>query len=362
MTYHPFALIPEGQLESLNALQDEYARDTDEGKISLMAGVYRTELGQPFVLPAVKAARQRLCDDPLWNHEYPASHLGSERFRRLSEALFFGENSLPLREGRIASMQCLGASGACHMGAVFVHGHYAPFHDGEPADVYIPEQTWVNHGNVFRHAGWQTRSLPWYSPGRAALDMEALVEAIDGLPPRSVIVLQTAGNNPTGCDPCPSQWRALAEVFARGGHLAFLDAAYPGFVTGDVEADCAPIRVFAAANVPVVLAATFGKSMGLYGERVGLLAVTLPGRDAARRAEDHMKLLARAETGAQPAFGAAVAEMILSDPGLRGSWRDSLGRMAAELRRRRTLLRAELEALGTPGRWDGITRQVGMFL
>ncbi|KAG6013922.1 hypothetical protein E4U43_007045 [Claviceps pusilla] len=362
MAYHPFEHVPAGQLESLIALQDEYAKDTDTRKISLMAGVYRTGMGHPFVLPAVKAARKRLVDDPLWNHEYPASHLGSQRFRRLSEALFFGEDSVSVQGGRLASMQCLGASGACHMGAVFVSRHYAPFRNGERGKIYIPEQTWVNHSNVFRHVGLETHLLPWYSPSLASLDMDALIKAIDTLPARSVIVLQTAGNNPTGCDPSLSQWRALAEVFARREHLAFLDAAYPGFVTGDVELDCEPIRIFAAANIPIVLAATFGKSFGLYGERVGILTVTLPSKEATRKVEDHMKLLARAETGAQPAFGAAIVEMILSDPELRRSWQDSVCNMAAELQQRRSLLKAELVALGTPGRWDNVTKQVGMFL
>ncbi|KAG6009347.1 hypothetical protein E4U21_002655 [Claviceps maximensis] len=359
--YHPFGLIPDGKLENLNSLRDEYVEDTDDRKISLMAGVYRTELGHPFILPSVKAARQKLFDDPLWNHEYPSSHLGSERFRHLSETLFFGKNSPTVKEGRVASMQCLGASGACHMGAVFLDRHYEPFRDGECRKVYIPEQTWVNHANVFRYVGFEVHFLPWYSPALASLDMDVLVKAIDALPPRSVIILQTAGNNPTGCDPSPSGWRTLGEVFARHQHLAFLDAAYPGFVTGDVELDCEPIRILAAANVPIVLAATFGKSFGLYGERVGILSVTLPSRDVAGRAEDHMKLQARAETGAQPAFGAAIVEIILADPELRRSWQDSVGHMAAELQRRRALLKAELVALGTPGRWNSITEQVGMF-
>lgn len=220
----------------------------------------------------------------------------------------------------------------------------------------------MNHANVFNHVGLETELLPWYSSALASLDIDALMESIESLPPRSVIVLQTAGNNPTGCDPSKSQWRAVAEVFARRHHLAFLDAAYPGFVTGDVELDCEPIRIFAEANVPIVLAATFGKSFGLYGERVGILTITSPSKGVAGRVEDHMKLLARAETGAQPAFGAAIVEIILSDSELRRTWQDSVRQMAAELQKRRALLKAELVTLQTPGRWDIITEQVGMFL
>lgn len=176
-----------------------------------------------------------------------------------------------------------------------------------------------------------------------------------------MVVLQTAGHNPTGCDPTTAQWRLVAAALARGGHTAFLDAAYPGFATGDVARDCEPVRLCAAAAVPLLLAATFGKACGLYGERVGLLAVVLPRPDLARRAEAHLRLLARAETGAQPAFGAALVEAVLGDPALRRVWEADVRAMAATLVRRRQMLRDALERLGTPGDWRVITAQVGMF-
>lgn len=232
----------------------------------------------------------------------------------------------------------------------------------EISEANIWELVIVNHSNVFCHVGLETELLPWYNSAQASLDMDGLTTAIEFLPPRSVVVLQIAGNNPTGCDPSQSQWQALAQVFARHDHLAFFDAAYPGFVTGDVELDCEPIRVFAKTNIPIILAATFGKSFGLYGERVGILSITLPSRAVAGRMEDQMKLMARAETGAQPAFGASIVEIILSDSVLRGEWQSSMRQMAADLQRRRAALKAELVALGTPGDWDTITKQAGMFL
>ena len=68
-----------------------------------------------------------------------------------------------------------------------------------------------------------------------------------------------------------------------------------------------------------MVAATFGKAFGLYGERVGVLCITSPGRDVATRIERQMNFLARVETGSQPAFGAAIVEMILSSPELKRS-------------------------------------------
>ncbi|KJZ77311.1 hypothetical protein HIM_03035 [Hirsutella minnesotensis 3608] len=362
MASHPFANLPQGEIESLFSILAQYRNDPSPEKVNLMTGVYTTEHGQPFVLPAVKMARQKLFEDPAWNHEYPPSQLGRKEYRDLSSALFFGKDSLLLRDGLISSMQCLGATGACHMGAVFLKLHYEPFRDSPPGKVYIPSETWVNHRRVFHHVGLETGSLPWYNHATASLDIDALEAAIDLLPEKSVIVLQTAGNNPTGCDPSASQWRRLAAAFARHGHFAFLDASYPGFVTGDVEKDCEPIRLFAEANIPLLLAATYGKAFGLYGERVGILSITSSSRDLATRIERQMSLLARAETGSQPAFGAAIVTMILSDSELKRTWEGNLKEMVAQLVSRRDLLRKELAARSTLRNWDVVARQAGMFL
>ena len=39
-------------------------------------------------------------------------------------------------------MQALGASGACHMGALFLKLHYGPWKAGAPKRVYIPAEIW----------------------------------------------------------------------------------------------------------------------------------------------------------------------------------------------------------------------------
>lgn len=74
-----------------------------------------------------------------------------------------------------------------------------------------------------------------------------------------------------------------------------------------------------------------------------------------------MKLLARAETGAMPAFGAKIVEMVLLDRGLREVWEEDIRGMAGELRRRRRRLRGLLEGMGTPGEWGFLEEQRGVF-
>lgn len=197
-----------------------------------------------------------------------------------------------------------------------------------------------------------------------AIGFTGFASAIAALPPCSVIVLQVCAQSPTGCDPTIAQWRELAAIFAERSHFAFFDAAYPGFVSGNAFVDVECVRIFADAGVNLLIAATYGKAFGLYGERVGILMVTCPDSRVGARIEGQMKLLARMETGAQPAFGARIVEMILKDDllgELRRLWDEDLKEMAAQLRSRRVKLRRLLEKLETPGQWDHVTDQVGMF-
>jgi aspartate aminotransferase len=182
------------------------------------------------------------------------------------------------------------------------------------------------------------------------------------IPSQSIIVLQVCGNNPTGCDPSVEAWSLLAQTFQTKQHFAFLDLSYPGFLSGNVEEDCMPIRLFVEAGIPLMLAVTYGKAFGLYGERVGHLCLPLPSAQAAVRAEQQMKLLARAETGAQPRFGAKLVANILENPHLKTAWEEDLRGMAKDLAERRDSLQKELIRHNSEGDWGFVTKQTGMFL
>jgi aspartate aminotransferase len=49
--------------------------------------------------------------------------------------------------------------------------------------------------------------------------------------------------------------------------------AYQGFASGDVDADAFALRQFVADGHNVVLAQSYAKNMGLYGERAGAFTV-----------------------------------------------------------------------------------------
>ncbi|KAM9922602.1 hypothetical protein OXX80_011821, partial [Metschnikowia pulcherrima] len=117
---------------------------------------------------------------------------------------------------------------------------------------------------------------------------------------------------------------------------------------------------------PVLICQSFAKNVGMYGERVGALHVVLPEEgettQALKRAvKSQLNKLTRSEISNPPAYGAKVVATILTDDSLRAQWEQDLVTMSSRIIKMRNELKAKLVALGTPGTWDHITSQSGMF-
>ncbi|KUM62531.1 hypothetical protein ACN42_g4587 [Penicillium freii] len=359
---HPFHNMPDaGYTESVYQLLAEYRQDDTPQKTDLMVGVFKTDEETVYTPSSVIEARKRLFENPEWHHGYRSSQIGTAGYLQASIDLFFGKDSELVRNGRIAATQALGASGACHMAAIMLKDHYHPNTSAARPMVYIPRESWSNHANVFEHVGLQVDYLPYFDAAICDLNFSLFHSAVDKLPEHSVIVLQTSGQNPTGCDPTREEWLQLAMTCVARGHLVLFDAAYYGMATGCVRQDTEGIRICAEAGVPVMVAATYSKSFGLYSERVGFLSITAPDREIGRRVEMQLRLITRYEAGGFPAFGSSVVELVLSDPHLLLQWENDTRWMASELQNRRKRLRARLEELRIPGDWSYITQQRGMF-
>lgn len=143
-------------------------------------------------------------------------------------------------------------------------------------------------------------------------------------------------HNPTGIDPTPEQWQQIADLCKAKGHMPFFDVAYQGFATGEVDCmhpannsppfaycgaandilqllvligldrrcshlghppcswhklspcraalccaagdldkDAFAPRLFVKSGLEVMVAQSYSKNLGLYGERVGALNVVL---------------------------------------------------------------------------------------
>ena len=77
-----------------------------------------------------------------------------------------------------------------------------------------------------------------------------------------------------------------------------MDCAYQGFASGDAEKDAFAIRLFVEEGHSLLLAQSFAKNFGLYGERVGSLSLV---RAAATTETQGRRSRARPVSGCRPA-------------------------------------------------------------
>ncbi|CED82622.1 aspartate aminotransferase [Phaffia rhodozyma] len=358
MTANVFSEISYAAPDPIFALTAGYKADPSPNKINLGVGAYRDDTGKPWVLPVVKKAAALIEADGEIDHEYlPIA--GLPDFVAGAAKLILGENSPAIAEGRVASTQTISGTGANHLGALFLHKFY-PF-PSSGKKIYVSNPTWANHNSIFSLIGFEPVPYPYYDPKTIGLDFPGFKGSLEQAEEGSVFLVHACAHNPTGVDPTAEQWEELVEVILAKKHFIFLDSAYQGFASGDLEKDATAVRMMVDRGVPLLICQSFAKNAGLYGERVGALHIVPGSKESATKIQSQVALLQRAEISSPPAWGARVMALILGSPQLFAEWKVQIKQMADRIIEMRQQLRAELERLGTPGKWNHITDQIGMF-
>ncbi|ANB11689.1 aspartate transaminase AAT2 [Sugiyamaella lignohabitans] len=101
--------------------------------------------------------------------------------------------------------------------------------------------------------------------------------------------------------------------------------------------------------------------MGLYGERSGALHVVVNDETSRKAIVSQLELVERSEISNPPAYGSRIVARILNDPVLYQEWVKDLKAMSYRIIDMRKELKDRLVAAGTPGNWDHIVNQIGMF-
>lgn len=226
--------------------------------------------------------------------------------------------------------------------------------------VYMPNPTWGNHIPLFKRCNFQVKQYRYYDPKTCGLDFQGALEDISSIPEGSVILLHACAHNPTGVDPRPEQWTEIEKVVRERNLFPFLDMAYQGFATGDIDRDASAVRLFAGSG-PMCLAQSFAKNMGLYGERVGAFSLICSSAEEQARCMSQIKILIRPLYSNPAVNGARIANLILSDPQLRAQWLKDVKGMADRIITMRSRLRSGLKREGSTHDWKHITEQIGMF-
>jgi len=333
-----------------------YNADSDPDKLDLGVGAYRTEEKQPLVLPVVRKVEKMIAQNEKLNKEYlPIDGLAD--FRSASIRLLLGADSPAIAEKRVAVTQALSGTGGLRLGAEFMKRFFPA---GTP--VYISVPTWGNHPNIFVDAGvTDVRNYHYYKAETRGLDYEGFLADLRAAPKGALILLHTCAHNPTGVDPTIEQWNGILDVIQEKELFPFFDTAYQGFATGDLDRDAAPVRMAISRGLELMASQSYSKNFGLYGERVGCFSIVCRSAEVANAVASQLKIIVRPMYSNPPTWGARLVATILNDKQLFEEWVEQLRGMSSRIQRMRQELYDAIRKNGTPGTWEHILHQIGMF-
>jgi len=332
--------------------------DTDPKKVNLGVGAYRTEEGKPFVLNVVKEAEAEMLEHlgSKLNKEYSTID-GPAELKTQTQTLLFGDSEA-VKSGRIASAQALSGTGALRVAGEFIKTHMAP----EAHTIWVSDPTWGNHNTIFQKAGLAVKTYPYYHKETRGFNFDGMMACLkDEVAPGSVILLHACAHNPTGVDPTEDQWKQIADLMQEKKIIPMMDSAYQGYASGCLEKDAFAARLFVERGFEMFMCQSFAKNLGLYGERIGMIHIVCPNADISKAVLSQLKLVIRPMYSSPPKHGAELVQYILGNPTRLEAWKVELKGMADRILEVRALLRKGLEEKGTPGTWNHITDQIGMF-
>jgi len=193
------------------------------------------------------------------------------------------------------------------------------------------------------------------------LDLNGMLEDLRKAPENAVVILHAVAHNPTGVDPTQEQWKEIAKVVEERKLFPLMDSAYQGFASGDLDRDGWAVRYFVERGFELLCCQSFAKNFGLYNERVGNITLVTKNPENLARVQSQITLLIRGMYSNPPQHGARIVATALNDPSLFEEWRVCIKTMSDRIRQMRSGLKDRLVALGTPGTWDHIVNQIGMF-
>lgn len=334
-------------------LMDKFANDPrHEVKVNLGVGVYYTEEGKLPVLECVKTAEAQIANPPRPRGYLPMDGLAG--YKRACQRLLFGQDSQVVADGRVATIETLGGSGALKVGADFIHQWFPS------AKCYVSNPTWGNHISIFEGAGMQVEKYPYYDSATIGVKFDEMCQFFDQLHENDVVLLHPCCHNPTGVDLSRAQWDKVLEIVKNKKLLAFMDIAYQGFGE-DMAGDVYAIRRAMEMGLSFFVSNSFSKNLSLYGERVGGLSVVCPNAQEADLVLGQLKFTVRRIYSSPAAHGGMVVDTVMNDETLYNQWIGEVYQMRDRIREMRQKLQQSLESKLPERDFSYFTKQQGMF-
>lgn len=344
-----FADLRDAPPDPILGMAQLFAADPDPRKVDLGIGVYKDDKGDVIVLDTVKKAEQWLVETQA-SKRYLSS-AGNPEYNDRIRALLFAEGSDA--HARARTIQTPGGTGALRVAGDFIR-HLRP-----GGRIFLPDPTWANHPALFKAAGVEIVTYPYYDVETGRLRFDDMIAALGALTANDTLLVHGCCHNPSGTDPDTDQWNAIADVLAKTGAMPLVDLAYLGFGDG-LEEDRAGINILAGKLPQMIVASSCSKNFALYRERTGALTLVGGTPKQGEAAVGHLLPVVRANYSMPPDHGAAVVAHILGDAALRREWEIELTGMRTRIQDVRRKLVEALDGRG--GRdFSYLAGQNGMF-
>jgi aspartate aminotransferase len=341
-------LLPEDPILGLAAL---FKADPREKKVNLGIGMYQDAEGKPYILNAVRDAEEILQNKSPGKGYLPIE--GDPEYLEEALKLVYGADSDVLKAGQVTAAQSVGGCSALRIGGDFLAQEIS-------RTIFLSDPSWSNHKGIFSRSRMNIEYYKYYDQVNRRIDFAGLCASIKLMPPASVILLQPCCHNPSGMDLSFEQWQILSDLIKKQRVFPFFDFAYQGFGEG-VEEDARPIRYFVDQGHELIVAQSFSKNFGLYGERVGVVSFVTHKKETTKKILSKIKLIIRESYSNPPMHGAKIIALILKNPALKAGWIHELQNMRDRVKEMRKCLTAELISKSQHQDFSFLSRQQGMF-
>lgn len=331
-------------------LNEVFQKDERPEKVNLTVGAYLTDAGVMPLLPTVEEAARRVLARREPHAYIPMS--GLPAYNEIVRRLLFGAERAPALSERTATVQTIGGTGALYLAALFAKTVLGV------KLVVVSDPTWGNHIAIFKLAGLEVATYPYYNRTLGGLRFDGMCSALSALPANTMVLIHACCHNPTGVDLPRDAWSEVVKIVKERNLVPLLDIAYQGLGDGLDEDGYAP-RLFADEGVAALVAASSSKNFALYGQRAGALHVLTRSNEEKRTVESILKSLVRSTYSNPPKFAGSVVAEVLADPELEARWRKEVD----EMRERMVLMRRLFAEAGERHGVDlsFVVGQKGMF-
>ena len=335
------------------SLMEEFGKDERQQKVNLSIGLYYNEDSIVPQLNAVKTAYKKI--EP--TNDKVKLYLpmdGLKSYNQATQALILGQNSSARHAGRAVTIQTLGGSGALKVGADFLKKYFPE------SDIWVSQPTWENHIAIFNGAGINSHFYRYFDAASNGVDIEGMLQDLEQLPAKAIVLLHPCCHNPTGADLTPDEWDQVIAILKQRDLIPFLDIAYQGFGQG-LEQDAYAIRALDQSGMNFIVSNSFSKIFSLYGERIGGLTFVCDDQATAQKVLGQLKATVRRIYSSPPTTGALIVDQVLNDAALTETWQAELQEMRERIIRMRQILNEKLSHAVPERDFSYLVKQQGMF-